>query len=307
MGKGSFRAIVVLGILVPITILAGFVIHPRSRGALASFFAPLPPPSGRPTRDAGSITLPSLSVLGAESVELRTLREDSAAEATTEGTFARKPRTALFALAPDGTIPKRGERAARPAGRKRPEIMQRDDESIDQAVQWLIGDERAREAFVDAFKRSGRFNTDFGRISRAWKLPESALAVMLVESAARPGETSDDGSMGLWKLTPDVAHVYGLSMLPTYDERRGVASGTEAAAHYLADLHERFGSWELALVAFGFGYKRTLDELARPRQHGLLGRRCVAPARVHDLRHAGPRNRGRAREPRPVRARLRHA
>lgn len=209
------------------------------------------------------MTLPSLSVLGAESVELRTLREDSAAEATAEEALARQPRTALFALAPDGTIPKSGERAVRPPGRRRPDIMQRDDESIDQAVQWLVGNERAREAFVDAYKRSGRFHTDFARIARAWKLPESALAVMLVESAARPAEASDDGSMGLWKLTPDVAHVYGLSMLPTYDERRGVASGTEAAAHYLADLHERFGSWELALVAFGFGYKRTLDELAR--------------------------------------------
>jgi len=262
MGKGSFRALVVMAALVPISILAGLVIHPRSRAAISSFFAPLPESGGRPARDAGSMALPALSVLGAESVELRTLREDSAAEATTEGAFTRQPRTALFTLAPDGTIPKRGERAARPPGRRRPEIMQRDDESIDQAVQWLVGDERAREAFVDAFKRSGRYNTDFTRIARAWKLPESALAAMLVESAARPSETSDDGSMGLWKLTPDVAHVYGLSMLPTYDERRGVASSTEAAAHFLADLHERFGSWELALVAFGFGYKRTLDELA---------------------------------------------
>src|SRR5689334_22384304 len=100
MGKGSFRALVVLGILVPVTILAGLLVHPRSRGALTSFFAPLPASSGRPIRDAGSMTLPSLSVLGAESVELRTLREDSAAEATPEETFARLPRTALFALAP---------------------------------------------------------------------------------------------------------------------------------------------------------------------------------------------------------------
>ena len=60
-----------------------------------------------------------------------------------------------------------------------------------------------------------------------------------------------------------MAHAYGLALLPKYDERRGVALSTEAAAHYLADLHERLGSWELGLFAFAQGYARTMAALQK--------------------------------------------
>lgn len=33
-----------------------------------------------------------------------------------------------------------------------------------------------------------------------------------------------------------------------------VQSATEAAAEFLADLHKRFGSWELAMAAYNMGY-----------------------------------------------------
>jgi len=258
MGKGSFRALVAIGVLVPALVALAFVIHPRGRAHLAAFFAPLPEPS----RDAGAASLPPLvAARGAESAELRTLREDASAQP--DARAGVRSRTALFALGADGEIPAGGDRFVRPAGLRRPEIMVRDDASIDRAVNHLTADAGARERFVDALRRSGRFAPEIARILRAWKLSEILLAVSFVESGFQPSAASaPDNAMGLWQLTPDVAHVYGLSMLLSYDERRGVSTGTEAAARYLADLRERFGSWELALVGYAIGYKRTGDAVA---------------------------------------------
>lgn len=59
-------------------------------------------------------------------------------------------------------------------------------------------------------------------------------------------------------MPTDIAEAYGLVVTPAYDERRSVALATEVAAHYLANLHERLGAWDLAVTAFGIGYERTL-------------------------------------------------
>lgn len=260
MGKGSFRALVAVGVLVPIVIVLAILIHPRGRAVVMGFFDPLPQAS----RDGGTVALPPLvAARGAESAELRTLREDASAQ-TDAGLGTVRARSALFELGPGGDIVVSGERYVRPAGLRRPEIMLRDDASIDRAVQHLTSDVRARERFVEALKRSGRFAPDITRIMGAWKLSDVLLAVSFVESGFQPTAASaSDNAMGLWQLTPDVAHVYGLSMLLSYDERRGIASGTEAAARYLADLRERFGSWELALVAYAIGYKRAGDAVTK--------------------------------------------
>lgn len=186
MGKGSFRALVAVGILVPVAIVLAILIHPRGRALVSSFFAPLPEPS----RDAGTISLPALAIArGAESAELRTLREDASAQ-TNATPAAVRARRALFGLGADGEIPAGAERFARPSGLLRPEIMVRDDASIDRAVQHLTADTGARERFVDALRRSGRFAPDITRILRAWKLPEVLLAVSFVESAFQPTAAS---------------------------------------------------------------------------------------------------------------------
>jgi Transglycosylase SLT domain/LysM domain len=259
MGKGVFRALVAVAVIVPALFLLAVLLHPRGRAFVTAFFSPLPTDA---TRDAGAATLPPLATpMGPESVELKMLREDSAEEPAGGASTAEAPQRgqpALFASTPDRSL----GAFVRPSGLRRIDIAMREGPGVDIAIHQLTGDVQTRERLVEALRRSGRFQAEVTRILRAWKLPEGLVAVAFVESAFQPTASSGAG-MGLWQLTPDVAHVYGLSMLPTYDERRGLASGTEVAARHLADLRERLGSWELALVAFRIGYKRTLTELER--------------------------------------------
>ena len=256
MGKGTFRALVVIAVMVPLVVIGLLFAIPASREAIASFFRPLP--EGK--RDGGVAALPALaSQLGGESNELRTLREDAASHAA--ALAVARPRTALFAFEGD-EIPK--VVGTQRQGIRRPEILLRDDASVDRAVAFLTSDTRTRERFVDAWKRSGRFAIDLGRILRAWKAPEALLAVSFVESAFQPTLATGD-AVGAWQLGPDIAHVYGLAMLPEYDERRAITNSTEASARYLSDLRERFGSWELAIAAFALGYGPTLDIVTKAK------------------------------------------
>jgi hypothetical protein len=53
---------------------------------------------------------------------------------------------------------------------------------------------------------------------------------------------------------PETAKIYGLTIDRWLDQRLSAPVETEAAADFLADLHRRFGSWDLALAAYNMGY-----------------------------------------------------
>lgn len=75
----------------------------------------------------------------------------------------------------------------------------------------------------------------------------------MIESGFDPTVHSRAGAAGLWQFMPDTARLYGLVLDRWLDQRLDATAATEAAADFLADLHRRFGSWELALAAFNMG------------------------------------------------------
>ncbi len=246
-----------VGIALPVLALGIGLTRPSVRQWVGDFLAPIPTtkPIVRPKATDEGETVPTPVVItGAESSELHSLVAADAGAPPDRGA-----RTSLFAR----ELPPLHDGYARPPGMKRAELASREDQMIDRALQYLATDPHGHAALFAAYQRSGQHRDEIDRILRAWKIPTELSALAYVESSFIPTVTSLDGGAGLWSLTPDVAHAYGLSILPKYDERRGVALSTEAAAHYLADLHERFGSWELAIFAFAQGYARALATIQK--------------------------------------------
>jgi hypothetical protein len=256
MRRGTFAAALSVGIGIPLIAAATCLTQPGVRQWIGEFLAPIPTarPAMARTGPALEELPPQLVINGAESSELHSLVAGDAGVPPDRG-----PRTALFPR----ELPAAHDGYTRPQGLRRPELASRDDAMVDRALQYLATDAHGHGALLAAFQRSGRHRDEIDRILRAWKIPTELSAVAFVESTFIPTATSLDGGAGLWSLTPDVARAYGLALLPKYDERRGIALSTEAAAHYLADLHERLGSWELGLFAFAQGYARTMAALQK--------------------------------------------
>lgn len=85
-------------------------------------------------------------------------------------------------------------------------------------------------------------------------LPRDLVWLSLIESGHNPTIYSSAGAAGIWQFIPDSARMYGLTVDKWVDERLDPLRSTQAAAKYLSDLYQRFGSWELAMAAYNMGH-----------------------------------------------------
>ncbi len=104
---------------------------------------------------------------------------------------------------------------------------------------------------------------------RARQMPGEVCLLPIVESRLDPFAVSPRGASGLWQFIPATARRFGLKIDWWGDERRDPVLATAAALDYLAELHDQFGDWLLALGAYNCGEGRVEREIWRAARNSL--------------------------------------
>ncbi len=119
--------------------------------------------------------------------------------------------------------------------------------------QYMMRYQERHEDFRACLRRLHQYYPRVREILFAEDVPPDLAYLALVESGYNPAARSSSGRAGLWQLPSSVAKAYGLSVSASRDERLDITPSTRVFAQYIAQLYQRFGSWEAALIAYEFG------------------------------------------------------
>lgn len=95
-------------------------------------------------------------------------------------------------------------------------------------------------------------------------VPDDFKYLCLVESGLM-NVVSPAGATGFWQILKKTGQEYGLEVNNDVDERYNVVKSTNAAAHYLKDAYDIYGSWTLAAASYNMGMAGVNKQLKRQK------------------------------------------
>ena len=99
-------------------------------------------------------------------------------------------------------------------------------------------------------------------ILRKEGVPSSFVYLAMAESNFNISAKGNK-ALGLWQFMPETGKLLGLDNNMYVDERLDLIKSSQAATKYLKRLHDKFGKWYLAAMAYNAGEGRIIEGITR--------------------------------------------